>query len=95
MFTNFLQLHRSIQRWVSDIETKQIVAPWIQKNLRMLYAMCMLFGSAFTAISICNSNLFHLSIFNMGLNRRQKALFKNKRIFSTILLEVCTVNVNA
>ena len=47
----------------------------IQTHLRGLYAMCILFGSAFTAIEMCNSNLFHLS------------LFKNQRIYSIVLVE--------
>lgn len=88
IFSNFLQLHKSIQEWVTDIETRKVVQAWVQMHLRALYAMCILFGSAFTAIEICNSNLFSLSVFNMGLNRRQKALFKNQRVFSTVLLEV-------
>lgn len=88
VFTNFLQLHRAIQEWVSDIETKKVVSAWVQQYLRQLYAMCILFGSAFTAIEVCNTNLFHLGVFNMGLNTRQKALFKNRRVFSTVAFEV-------
>ena len=88
IFTNFAQLHKAIQEWVTDIETRRVVQAWIQLHLRSLYAMCILFGSSFTAIEVCNSNLFHFPIFNMNLNRRQKALFKNKRIYSSVLLEV-------
>ena len=88
ILSNYLQLHKSIQEWLTDIETKFSVEPWIHMHLRALYALCILFGSAFTAVEICNSHLFNLSLFNMGLNRRQKALFKNKRIFCTVLMEV-------
>ena len=87
MICNFVQLHKAIKLWVSDIETRNFIQPWIQTHLRGLYAMCILFGSAFTAIEMCNSNLFHLSLFNMGLNRRQKALFKNQRVYSIVLVE--------
>ena len=49
--------------------------------------MAILFGSAFAAVDICNLNLFHLRLCNMGLNKRQKVIFKNQRILSTVLLE--------
>ena len=88
IFSNYLQLHKAIQDWVVDTESKYAVQPWIHMHLRSLYALCILFGSAFTAIELCNSHLFNLSVFSMGLNRRQKALFKNQRIFSTVLMEV-------
>ena len=87
LLINFVQLHNAIQLWVTDVETKRIVQSWIQKHLRALYAMSIIFGSAFTAVAMCNSNLFSLSIFDMGLNRRQKALFKNQRLYSIILFE--------
>ena len=85
IFTNFFQLHQSIQSWVIDIQA------WIQTNLRSLYAMCVLFGSAFTAIELCNSNLFGLPLFNMELNQRQKAMFQNQRFLSTVLVQVCDI----
>ena len=88
IFSNFYQLHTAIQSWVTDVDGKRLVQAWIQNHLRALYAISILFASAHTAVEICNSNLFYLSVFNMGLNRRQKALFKNQRIFSTVLLEV-------
>ena len=88
ILSNFWQLHNSIQAWIIDVDTRQVVQGWIQNHLRTLYFFCIIFGSAFTAVEICNSNIFQLSMFNMGLNRRQKALFKNQRVFSTVLLEV-------
>ena len=88
LFANIIQLRRSIMVWVADIETRGVVVPWLEQNIRSLYALSILFGSAFTAIEICHTNLFYLSLFNMGLNRRQKAQFKNKRLFSTVLWEV-------
>ena len=88
IFANFYQLHKSIQIWISDVETRRVVQPWVRLHLRSLYVMSILLGSSFTAVEIANSNLFQQSLFNMGLNRRQKAIFKNQRIFSTVLLEV-------
>ena len=87
IFSNFIQLHQNLQVWVTDLETRVIVQAWIQMHLRTLYLLSIVFGSAFTAVELCNSNIFHLNVFNMGLNRRQKAAFKNKRLFSTVLLE--------
>ena len=84
---NLIQLHNEIQVWISDVYSKHTIQAWIGSYLRVLYMITILFGSAFAAIDICNSNLFHLSIFNMGLNKRQRAIFKNQRILSTVLFE--------
>ena len=87
MFINFYQLHEEIQIWITDIETRRTVQAWIQLHLRSLYLLSIALGSCFTAVELSNSNLFRLSVFNMGLNRRQKAIFKNQRVFSTVLVE--------
>lgn len=52
-----------------------------------IYLLCMVSGNAFIAVGLCNSNLFGLFMFDMGLNRRQLAVYKNKRIFAIVLLE--------
>ena len=87
-FVHFYQLHKSIKLWMTDIETKKVVQAWVQLHLRFLYVISLLLGSSISAVDLCNTNLFHLKIFNMGLNRLQRSKFKNKRIFSTVLLEV-------
>ena len=84
---NLIQLRNEIQVWISDVYSKHILQAWIRSNLRFLYLVAIMFGSAFAAIDICNSNIFHLSRFNMGLNKRQRAIFKIQRILSTVLLE--------
>ena len=84
---NLIQLHNEIQEWISDVYSKHTVQAWIQTDLRFLYLIAIFFGSAFAAVDICNSNMFHLSPFNMGLNQRQRALFKNQRILSTVVCE--------
>lgn len=88
IFGNYYQLHKEMQVWLKDSDGKHTIQAWIQNNLRVLYTLSVVCGSAYTAVLICGSNLFHLKVFNMGLNGRQKALFKNKRVFSTVLLEV-------
>ena len=84
---NLIQLHKEIKVWVRDIYSKHTVQAWTRSYLRLLYAITILSGSAFTAVDICNSNIFHLQMFNMGLNKRQRAIFKNQRILSTVLCE--------
>ena len=84
---NLLQLHKAIQVWISDPYSKHCVQSWMQFNLRKLYMFAILCGSSFAAVNICNSNLFHLSLFNMGLNKRQQAIFENARILTVVLGE--------
>ena len=81
---NLIQLHNEIKIWISDVYSKYCVQSWMQLHLRHLYMFSILFGSPFAAVDILNSNLFHLSLFNMGLNKRQKATFKNQRILSVL-----------
>ena len=84
---NLVQLHKEIKVWISDVYSKHCVQSWMISHLRHLYMIAILFGSSFAAVDICNSNLFHLSLFNMGLNKRQKAIFKNQRMLSIVFLE--------
>ena len=76
-----------MKKWLNDIDGKHSIQSWVQHHLRALYFLAVICGSAYTAVLICDSNLFHLRVFGMGLNARQKAKFKNKRVFSTVLLE--------
>ena len=87
LIVNLVQLNREIQVWIQDTYSKDRVQAWIRSYSRGLYMMAILCGSSFAAVDIFNSNIFHLSMFNMGLNTRQRALFKNKRILSNVLLE--------
>ena len=84
---NLIQLHNEIQVWIHDVYSKHCVQAWMRWYLRILYMFAILCGSSFAAVDICNSNVFHLSIFNMGLNKRQKAIFKNQRILSIVFFE--------
>ena len=73
----------------TDVDNSHTIKAWLGSNLKALYFLAILLGgSTFTAVKICNSNLFYFNVFNMGLTNRQKSLFKNKRLFSTVLLEV-------
>ena len=61
---------------------------YIQKHIKLIYFITFICGSSFSAVSLCNSYLFQLDTFSMGLSRKQMAIFRNKRIFSVVLLEV-------
>lgn len=74
-----VQIHHEIEKWMNDTETSQIVSAWIYSYLKWLYGICIACASSYSAVQLCNSNLFDLNIFNMGLNRRQLALFKYVR----------------
>ena len=87
LICNLIQLHKQLRVWISDPYSKYTVQAWIRFYLHFLYMLTILFGSAFAAVDVCNSNIFHLQMFNMGLNQRQKAIFKNQRILSTVLME--------
>ena len=84
---NLIQLHNEIKEWVRDVYSKHTVQSWMRYYVKLLYIITILCGSAFAAVDICNSNLFHLRMFNMGLNQRQLAIFHNQRILSTVLCE--------
>ena len=87
LMANLFQLNKEIRKWVTDNDTRGILQPWILKHGKTLYAITILAGSAFSAVELCDSHLFQLSIFCLNIPQRQKQIFKNKRIFSIVLLE--------
>eukprot|EP01083_Nonionella_stella_P244968 852099_1 len=44
-------------------------------------------GSSFAAVTLLNSYLFQLNMFDMGLSRRQLKQFGTKRVYSIVMLE--------
>ena len=91
LFANIYQLQVEIKRWMSDPDSKQVIRAWMRYNMRILYLLSFISGSAFSAVELCNSYLFQLPLFSMGLSQRDTAFFKNQRIFTIVLLEVCTI----
>ena len=85
---NIWQLHYGMKQWQNDIAGGQQLQAWRQTYMRKIYSICIFLGGAFALVSLCNTNIFHLRLFNMGLNRRQRAVFQNQRLFSTVLIEV-------
>ena len=84
---NLKQLGKAMKEWAIDGDTRMIMQPWLRDHLHSLYIISIISGSAFSAIELCDSHLFQLSLFSMNLPKRQKQIFKNKRIFSVVLLE--------
>ena len=88
--TTLVQLHTEISKWLVDPILSQTEAQlWILSYARMLYAVAIISGSSFSAVTLLNSNLFQLNVFSMGLARFHQKIFRNKRFFSVVLLEVC------
>ena len=86
LIINVFQLNKQIKVWSNDRQSD--VHSWIQSRIKLMYILTFICGSSFSMISLCNSHMFRLRIFSMGLSSKQLAVFKNKRIFSIVLLEV-------
>ena len=77
-----------IRKWRRDTDNGTIVQSWLAENLRTMYFIVALTGgSPFAAVILCNSVFLDLQIFDMGLTRRQRRVFRNKRVFSAVILE--------
>ena len=79
MIINLIQLQSEIKKWLEDGDTRQILNSWIKSNVKILYGVSIIFGSSFSGIELCNSNLFQWYIFYMNLPRMYKRIFKHKR----------------
>ena len=84
------QLIISTQKWrdtnISENSTE--LASWILFHGPKLYALTFATGNAFSAVALCNSNLFEIPLFSMPLTSDQLLKFKNLRSYSSVLLEV-------
>ena len=86
---NIIQLHLQISKWTKDRILKHTPLPqWINFNLKFLYCISVLCGSSFSAIALCNSYLFQIPLFSMGLSHYHRSIFQNKRFWSIVCLEV-------
>ena len=85
---NVFQLNGEIKCWTKNQNSD--VYTWIKTRFKFIYLLTFVSGSCFSMISLCNSYMFQLQIFCMGLSKNQLAVFRNKRIFSIVLLEVKT-----
>ena len=69
-------------------DTTTRVRTWIKSRIKLVYFLSFICGSSFSTITLCNSCLYQLNVFSMGLSKKQMAIFQNKRIFSIVCLEV-------
>ena len=74
--------------WSKDQHYGNSIRAWLTTYSKILYFLSIITGSGFSATEICNSNLFGLPFFNMGLSRVDMQYFRHRRIFSTVLGEV-------
>ena len=87
---SLFQLHCETKKWRGSDEMKQ----WLAANAKWLFLASAICGSAFTAVRIAHSNLFRMSQFELSLSKTQLGKFQSKELFSTVLLEVCLLNVD-
>ena len=87
MILNIRQLIIQMRSWRKNPHIKNIIEPWAQAYMRLLIFLSVLSGSAFTAVELCNSGILSINAFQMGLPRRERAIFKNKKFFSVVLFE--------
>ena len=86
-FLSLCQVYYYASRvWGNDNKIRE----WLLKYSRILYIVSLFTGSSFTAVDIMNSNLFGLKFFDMNLTQRQRITFKTQRMYSVVMLEVCS-----
>ena len=89
LFSNVLQLYYEIGKWSKDpVLQPTPVSGWIRSKVKFLYFVSIVCGSSFSAVQLCNSYLFKMKIFSMGLSRYHKNRFQTQRFASIVLLEV-------
>ena len=86
MTVTLYQLHHIINKhW----NKKDELRGWLSDNVYALYFLSIISGSSFAGVSLFRSNLLNLSAFDIPLTRQQALHFQTKKVYSTILLEVC------
>ena len=89
LLSNVIQLHYEIGKWSTDpVLAPTPVSGWIRSKVKFLYFISIACGSSFSAVQLCNSYLFKMNIFSMGLSRYHKNRFQTQRFSSIVLLEV-------
>eukprot|EP01083_Nonionella_stella_P114118 337062_1 len=83
-FTMGQLIHHSRKHWIKSSDQ---VRTWLASRANVLYFASIITGSSFAAVSLCNSYLFQLGVFDMGLTRNEIHAFMYKRVYSVVLLE--------
>eukprot|EP01083_Nonionella_stella_P084250 233167_1 len=80
-----VQLYRhSSKHWLYASEQ---VRGWLSYRAKLLYLLSTITGSSFAAVSLVNSYIFQLELFDMGLTDKQILAFAYKRVYSVVLFE--------
>eukprot|EP01084_Bolivina_argentea_P303886 524756_1 len=75
------------KQWSNRLENSDVIKVWFGQNSYILYGASIVTGNAFSAVGLFNSNLYSLSMFDMGLPLNVLIAFKVKRIYSIVLCE--------
>ena len=95
LITTIFQLHRaSTNVWSKNQYNGSAIRAWLTQYSKVMYFISLLTGSSFTSIELVNTNLFSLVVLNMGLPRKDIYSFRNQRITSSVLCEVCVVSIS-
>ena len=85
---SLIQFQAGIKKWRNNADNGSSIHSWLANHLRTIYFVVALTGgSPYAAVILCNSGFLGLPFFEMGLTRRQQRVFRNKRVFSIVLLE--------
>ena len=84
---NFWDLLKAHDRWLESPVMSGPYGRWLSHNGTKLYVLSLLCGSTFSAVELLNSNLFGMSLFEMGLNHQDLRRFNRNRMWSVVLLE--------
>ena len=79
ILVSIVQFILAKKQWLKNEEIKEIFGSWMEENTNAFYLITLLTGGTFASVELCNSNIFGLDIFDMGLTYTQVAMFRNKR----------------
>eukprot|EP01083_Nonionella_stella_P062533 162589_1 len=84
---NLMQLRSEISVWLQDPYNSTEIEAYLMNKGKMLGILTVVTGNSFAVIQLCESALFSLDVFWIGLRKEQVMKFKNKRLYSVVLLE--------
>eukprot|EP01083_Nonionella_stella_P065340 171113_1 len=76
-------VNESQSNWVKDDNLRQ----WLIDYNKILYGMCIMVGSSYTAVEIVNCNALMVDVFGMGLRKQQLMRFVTNRLYGVVCLE--------
>lgn len=85
--SNLVFLVNLKKNWEENDESPSSVTEWLNKYSSILVLLCMFSGGAVPSLNIVNSNLFGLTIFNMGLAKYKQIESIRHRVWLTVIME--------